>query len=95
MASGKLDIKSVRHTGELGGAHRTGVKKNRTHPFKPHNKRWELLIIVVACAANMVFTLLDATAVMLEDNALESWRLGVGFILANSLCTTEEIGIHC
>jgi len=27
MASGKLDVKSMRHMGELGGVHRTGVKK--------------------------------------------------------------------
>jgi len=27
MASGKLDVKSMRHVGELGGVHRTGVKK--------------------------------------------------------------------
>jgi len=32
--------------------------------------------------------------VMLEDNTLESWRLGVGFILANPLRTAKEIGIY-
>jgi len=42
----------------------------------------------------VVFTLLEATAVMLGDNALESWRLGVGFVLANPLRTAKEIGIH-
>ena len=38
--------------------------------------------------------MLEATAVMLEDNTLESWRLGVGFILANPLRTAKEIGIY-
>jgi len=42
----------------------------------------------------MVFTLLEATVVMLGDNALESWRLGVGFVLVNPLRTAKEIGIH-